>query len=282
MKERPVTYIYVLVAFYWTLSMTSKEQVRQLKKILDALVKAEKEDNDTAEIIYDTQLAKIKEIPKENIIAAIKEAIGDNSKRKNVSAYVFSELYDLVGIDTVFEELLISSDPEDRNIIVQSIRLRRLRKFVPILNSLLEKETNNSCKHTLIYALGELADESSFAIFLRLTQQADQNYKWRLVWAFKNFAKQEGKQFLEKIFSDKQSETSDKVVAAWGLVKIGDKSYYDYLLKMLDDPDVETTTSYSPGQSMRAAQAICDINKWDFVWNKDFVAVVKERLKNAS
>ena len=267
-------------SFYWKPLMTPKEQIKQIRQILDALIKAEKINNDAAEIIYDTELARLREISKENIFDAVKKAIGNNPKRKNISVYVFSELYDEAGIDNIFEELLISSDVADRTIIVQTIGLRKLRKFVPVLNSILEKETDDSSKHALIYTLGELADESSFPIFLKLSQDTNQNYQWRLTWAFKNFARKEAKEFLEKVYKDKESEESDKVVAAWGLVKIGEKSYLDYLFKMLYDPDTQTSTSYSPGQSMRAAQAICDIKGWEFKWNKDYVNNVKQRLKN--
>jgi hypothetical protein len=262
--------------------MNSKEQVRQIKRILDALVKAEKTDNDTAESIHDRELAKLNTIIDSSILNSVKEAIGDNTKRKKVSVYVFAQLYNVSGIDQVFLDLLNSVDTADRDIIIQTIGLRKLKAFVPILNAHYHNETDTNCKEQLISTLGTLADESSFPIFLNLTQTANKNQYWRLIWALKNFGKEEGKPFLEKVFNDNQSDTSDKVVAAWGLIKIGDKSYYDYLLKTLDDPDIETPTSYSPGQSMRAAQAICDINNWDFVWNKDYVAVVKERLKDAS
>jgi hypothetical protein len=144
------------------------------------------------------------------------------------------------------------------------------------------KEKDPDCKGALISSLSTLKSESSFPIFLELSHTAKENDYWRLTWAFKNYAKIEGKYFLQKVFNDKLSPKSEKVVAAWGLVKIGEKSYYEYLLKMLRDPDIETRTSYSPGESMRAAQAICDINNWDFIWNKDFVDVVKDRLKNGS
>ena len=262
--------------------MTSKEQIRQLKKILDALVKAEKADNDSAEVIHDTELSKLPHLIDDNILSAINEAIGDNSKRKKASVFVFAELYKVPGIDEVFLELLNSSDPTDKDIIIQVIGLRQLKNFVPILNSHYYKETDPNITEQLISTLGELADESSFPIFLDFAQTADKDKHRRLIWAFKNYAKEEGRPFLEKVFNDRQSDTSDKVVSAWGLVKIGDNSYFNYLVQMLDDPDIETSTSYSPGQSIRAAQAICDINKWDFVWDKDYITVVKDKLKNAS
>jgi len=262
--------------------MTSKEQIRQLKQILDALAKAEKAANDSKEVIYDTELSKLDALIDDNILSSVKKAIGDNSKRKKVSVFVFAELYKVQGIDEVFVELLNSSDPADKDIIIQVIGLRKFKTFVPVLNSHYYKETDPNIKEQLISTLGALADESSFPIFLDLAQTVDKDKYWRLIWAFKNYAKEEGRPFLEKVFHDKQSDTSDKVVSAWGLVKIGDSSYYNYLVQMLDDPDIETSTSYSPGQSMRAAQAICDINKWDFVWNNDYVTVVKDKLKNAS
>ena len=49
--------------------MTLNEQVKILRKILDALVNAERYDNDSKEELYDNELAKIKSLPKENILA---------------------------------------------------------------------------------------------------------------------------------------------------------------------------------------------------------------------
>jgi hypothetical protein len=155
--------------------MTSKEQVRQIKKILDALIKAEKADNDTAEVIHDRELSKLSALIDDNILSAVKEAIGENSKRKKVSVFVFAELYKVQGIDEVFLGLLSSSDPTDKGIIIQVIGLRKLKNFVPVLNSQYFKETDPNCKEQLISILGTLADESSFPIFLALAQTADKN-----------------------------------------------------------------------------------------------------------
>ena len=68
--------------------MSSTEQVRQIRNILDQLAKAEALDNDTWEAIYDCELKKVRELPRENIIASIKEAIGNSSKRRAVSVNV--------------------------------------------------------------------------------------------------------------------------------------------------------------------------------------------------
>jgi hypothetical protein len=47
---------------------------------------------------------------------------------------------------------------------------------------------------------------------------------------------------------------------------------------MLDDPEILTANSYDPGESMRAAQAIADINGWDFEWDRDFVDGIKAKV----
>jgi hypothetical protein len=67
-------------------------------------------------------------------------------------------------------------------------------------------------------------------------------------------------------------------VAAWGLGKLGDRNAYEYLTEMLDDPQVKTENTFEPGESIRAAQAIADINGWDFEWHKNAVALIKHRL----
>jgi hypothetical protein len=68
-----------------------------------------------------------------------------------------------------------------------------------------------------------------------------------------------------------------RIHAAWGLGKLGDEEAIRYLADMLDDPEVETPTSYDPGQSLRAAQALCDLRGWPFRWGRDGAARTKRR-----
>lgn len=102
--------------------------------------------------------------------------------------------------------------------------------------------------------------------------------EWALLWAAHQYAEPEFKEYVTRIFEDPDTENSHRVLAAWGLGKLGDKRAVDYLVKMLDDPSVITPTSSDPGHSLRAAQALSDINDWDFEWHKDSVAIVRRRL----
>jgi hypothetical protein len=45
---------------------------------------------------------------------------------------------------------------------------------------------------------------------------------------------------------------------------------------MLDDPDEYGDTYFRPGESLRAAQAVCDIRGWAFEWHKSSVAKTKD------
>jgi hypothetical protein len=48
---------------------------------------------------------------------------------------------------------------------------------------------------------------------------------------------------------------------------------------MLFDPDIKTPNRYSPGGSLRASQALCEIKGWQFEWNKSFVEQNRDRWK---
>ncbi len=51
---------------------------------------------------------------------------------------------------------------------------------------------------------------------------------------------------------------------------------------MLDDPEVEPPpTSFDPGESLRAAQALCDIRGWPFRWERAWVAKTRERWRRS-
>jgi len=74
--------------------------------------------------------------------------------------------------------------------------------------------------------------------------------------------------------------------------RTGDEKAYAYLLKMLDDKDQEAgrwarfkhkvlgvpLVAFSPGQSFRAARAICDLHQWPFEWSAEGVEQTRQRL----
>lgn len=258
------------------------QTVKQIRSVLEALAKADSADNDTKEIVYDRELARIRELDRDGIILAVKEAVGSNVRRKRFASFVFSELYEVPGIEAVFQELLETADNGGRADIIQTIGLRKMGNLVGVLNNHFSKESDDFCRGCLLSALGKIADESSLPIFIYLMNTTDQRDEWLILAAAHNFARPEFQGYLATVFERESTKTSHKIMSAWGLAKLGERSKYDYLVFMLDDPEIRTPNSYDPGHSKRAAQAIADINSWEFEWSKNSVDIVKARVKHSN
>ena len=110
--------------------METKNQIKQLRNILDALAKAEDYDNDLKEIVFDKEISKINNISKNNILDNLLVAIGNNVKRKKTSVFIYSELFETPNIDEIYLDLLMSTDSQSRCNIIQTIGLRKIEKFV--------------------------------------------------------------------------------------------------------------------------------------------------------
>ena len=253
-------------------------RVTEIRKVLDALARVENADNDTKEEVHDRELAKLRSLERDGILDVVRQAVGSDKRRRKYSPFVFSELYDVPGIDKVFGELLRDADSDGRSAIIQTIGLREMRGLVGVLNDHFARESDDFCRDRLLHTLAKLADESSLPIFEYLMRRAYPRDEWRLLVAGTTFGAPEFREYLLRVFNDPKTRKSHRVMAAWGLGKLGDRNAYEYLTQMLDDPQVRTEKSFDPGESGRAAQAISDINGWTFEWHKDSVELVKCRL----
>ncbi len=257
------------------------QTTKQIRTILKQIARVENSDNDTKEIVYDRELSKINQLDRANIIEAVRQAVGSDSKLARYAPFVFSELADEPGIERIFTEVLENADDVGRNSIIQTIGLRRMKTLVGVLNGHFARETDDFCRDQLLWTLGKIADESSLPIFLSLMRKNEERDRWRILCAARNYARIEFKDYLVAVF-ETDDKKSNKIIAAWGLAKLGSAKGYDYLISMLDDPErvitTDTTTTYDPGEAIRAAQAISDINGWEFEWNTSSVDMVRKRL----
>ena len=255
-------------------------RVKVVRGIISELANVDDADNETKEEVYDRELSKIRNLKTNGILDDVVQAVGSDKKRQRYAAFIFAELHDVAGIEKVFAELLSSSDPDVRSSIIQSIGLRRMTSLVGALNSHFEHETDQFCRDRLLHALAKIADESSLPIFLHLsTSLTNDHYLWVLCIAAINYRREEFRHFLNYIYSSPEKSKSIKIMAAWGLAKLGNLSAYDYLIQMLDDPvtiiHADGVTTSDPGESLRAAQAIADINNWPFEWGSAEIAKIK-------
>ena len=163
--------------------------------------------------------------------------------------------------------------------LIQTVEYWRLKQYAPFLNEIIENDPDPFCRSIAVHAAGTLKAEENLPTLLRLAQRDDYAETWRLVWALKDHATEECRPYLKEWFKDDESK-STRVIAAWGLGKLGDKNAIAYLIHMLDDPDRRGPTFSEPGESLRAAQALCDIFEWPFEWNKSYVAKTVARVKS--
>jgi HEAT repeat protein len=189
-----------------------------------------------------------------------------------------SEWTDVPEVIGRIEDWLNESNPEWRNCLIQTIALRRLYRLGPHLADLIEHDPDEFCQDSAIHAAGKLRDMQCLPVILRLAQQCDPKLHWRLTETLSHYATVECVPFLKARFEDINERKSTRVFAAWGLAKRGDKFAVAFLIEMLDDPDQRGPNYSHHGESIRAAQALCDLFGWPFEWNRNYVAETKKRV----
>jgi len=211
-----------------------------------------------------------------------KSAVGKTKKYQEASVYVFAELPDLFSKDFIKYEILENYHDSCRSMILQIIGNSRLSNLLFVLHEVMENHDEDVA--WALTSLGEIADDSSIPLLINLYEKTGAQYSG-LAMALKKFESNPAViKPLKEIFllcdtkADSNILKRDKIITAWALCKHGCFDHYDYITGMLEDPDIRTETSFSPGQARRAAQAISDIKGWEFEWGEKYVQIVKDRL----
>ena len=203
-------------------------------------------------------------------LLALDRAVGRSKNCKRAALHLLAELTDLPQVAERFNAWLHDPDPEWRTDVIAFVGNKGLRQFAPALNDALSSKTRDLCWAFAVSAAGQLASEANVAAVLRLTKDPEVSTHPRLIWAFHEFPHPRFRLALKRLFRT-LTDKEQRVRVAWALAKLGDGKAQRYLVEMLDDPDVETPTSYTHGVSLRAAQALCDAHGWPFRWDKGWV-----------
>ncbi|HKP68821.1 MAG TPA: hypothetical protein VJV05_06035, partial [Pyrinomonadaceae bacterium] len=177
-------------------------RIVEIRSVLDALARVERADNDTKEQVYDRELARIRLLERERIIELVKLAIGNDRRRRRYSPLIFSELYEVSGIDVVFSELLQAADADGRAHIIQTIGLRKMHNLVGVLNEHFVHERDDFCRDRLLHALATLSERSSLPIFEYLMRKNDRRDEWVLVVAGRHYGAPEFRDYLTRVFEN--------------------------------------------------------------------------------
>jgi hypothetical protein len=214
----------------------------------------------------------------ENWLAALDRAVGRSVQRKRAAADLLAELADLPEVGDRFAAWLKDADLVWRAEVIELVGERGLHQFAPLLNDTLGGDGDELCRAYAVTSAGQLRSEANLAGVLKLAGDPATGLWNRLLWALKDYGHPLCRPALERVFRDGPA-TEERVIASWGLGKLGDDGAIRYLADLMDDPDISTPTSFAPGQSLRAAQALCDIHGWPFEWDRSWVTRTKRRWR---
>ncbi len=256
-----------------------KTQVERIRSLLDRLTACRRLSNDDQEVVSDEVASEVRTLPREGVLEAIDKAIGSSKKRRQEAVYLLSELTDVPEVVERIGQWLNDPDPQWRSWLIQTVGNAGLKQYAPLLNGIIENDPDPFCRYVAIHAAGALRAAENLPVLLRLAEGGDDDQTWGLACALMEYATEDCRVHLKRWIEDSSQDKQVRVIAAWGLGKLGDKQAVTYLIHMLDDPDHRGENFFAPGVSIRAAQALCDIYEWPFEWNKSYVAKTAARVK---
>lgn len=256
--------------------MRKKETVAaRLRRILDQVHHAiGLDDNAECEAEMEQILAKMADLPRENLLDALDQAVGRSTARKRASVYVLAELADVPEIKERLQKSLADPDPEWRRTVVDCISDRGWVDLAPLLNYVMTSDPDWLCRSWAIAAAGRLKQPVNLQVILELAQTTHPDREPSLVYAMTSYATEECRKPLWAAFHRTRNK-GNKVVAAWGLAKLRERQAIEYLGKMLYDLEKQSPVSFDPGESWRAAQAIADLFGLPYKQDKSCVEEIR-------
>jgi hypothetical protein len=176
-------------------------------------------------------------------------------------------------ISTIIEEV---SDYW-KHYLLSAIGTLEIRGLGQVLLNYLKPGVSRSCRDAAVASVGALRDpELLRELLLRAVAGLDVD-KFILLSALARQPTSEMRPFFQNAWNASVSDKAARIAAAVGLAKLGDADSVCYLASMLDDPDHRTETSFQPGESIRAAQALCEVFRWPFSWGQSAVSETRNR-----
>jgi HEAT repeat protein len=287
----------------------SKQTVILVRRCLDRLAACRRLSGDEQEEAYDEVADELRTVPEEGILEVIETAVGRSTRRRHAVVDILLPFAHLPEIQSLEADLLQDPDPKTRATAIQTIQNRSLRDFASLLNPIMQSETDSWRRRCAISAAATLRSRANVPTLLHLMHRREPESIGSLVIAAKEFATEEFRQFLAEVFAECEedrlpvewpegpladmgdpasvmcrlkaidqasSRKSTRILAAWGLGRLGDQHAVAYLIQMLHDPWRKGPDYSFPGESLKAAQALCDLFGWKFEWNTSYVPTVIE------
>ena len=195
----------------------------KLAKLLDRLVRAQRQPRGVREAAQERIAAEIRDLPRDGFLEAIREAIGNNRRRRRAAVYFLGERMDVWEILPYLGETIQDPDPEWRKWIVETIEAEHLFQFADRLSHLIRQDTDPAVRQAAIHAAATLKAPANLPALLEVAGLDPAELRGCLVWTLKEYACEECREYLSRVFerpAEDEGDLEDRVIAAWGLGKL--------------------------------------------------------------
>lgn len=233
----------------------------------------------------------------ENVLAILEEAAEGDRFLNRAGIYVLARFAQRPEVANRIRRMLHESDTEDRIWLIQAIGHGPLPHLAAYLNEIAEKEALDSVGRAAVHAAGALKCDINIPTLIGLSaRDLGELGNSNLLRSLKEYATAECRPYLRKAFdaqSRKRSETIsiggtvtsyDKIVAAWGLAKLGDSDALRHLIEIVvGGADTPLLTRFQIYAAVHAARALCDVKQWPFDPKggaENIIATASDRLRS--
>jgi len=252
--------------------MVDRDLISKVKNSLNKIARSQSRLSVIEEVV-----AELCELSGDEVLRLLPRAIDRSKKRREASVSLLAAWIDALEVRRRFAEWLEDPDPEWRFSVASLIGMLKLRQLGPEITRMIVADADRNCRSMAIKVAGDCELPEALPVLLELAAtKLDETAG--LLWALKDYSTPECEPFLRECYTSQFASSHSRVVAAWGLAKLGDHDAMHFLVDMLDDPPVRTPTSFEPGEGVRAAQAICDVRGWPFEWGRDAVDETKRLI----
>jgi hypothetical protein len=269
---------------------------KTLRGVLGSLAGRQRLSNDDLEALFERVDAELRTLPAQPwIFDVLERVVGKNAQRKRDAIFVLVTLAAVKGGEERLLRHVNDSNTDARREVITAIHQQRWTHLAPLLAERLGVETDPSCRNLLLAACGDLRVPATLDALLALAQRdlvKQSPERHRILFNLRKHADERARAYFEAIFEAPLPEPPPpfdgskelKVLAAWGLLKLGAASKaHAFLVTMLDDVRIVhvregKVTGVEPGLSERAGQALADVHALPFRWGKGDVPKVRARM----
>ena len=256
--------------------------------------------NDDLETLFERVDAKLGGLPKRGwVFDVLDRVVGRSAQRKRDAIFVLVTQATVPGGELRLVRYLDDRNARARLEVINAIHRQRWLHLAPLLAERLTVEDDPSCRSALITACGDLRSPVTLAALLALAKRdlAERSgERDRILFNLRKHEDKRARAYFKAVFDlpipdpappfDGSKEL--KVLAAWGLLKLGSAAKAEaFLVAMLDDVRIVhiregQITGVEPGISERAGQALADVHRLAFRWGKGDVPKIKAQLRRRS